>query len=223
MQTLQNLYNQALTTIGDAPGVSDPSANTKATNILNLWFPVARHAVFTAAHWSSLKVIKRLARVSERDTSVEWANTDPAPGFRYAFALPSDMLQPQYLEDFTRFQLGRVGTERLLFSNQEFPVLNYTIDEATPIYWEPELYRCIIWTLAACINMAKNGKMALTQKLETQAADIISQAGLQAANSDDTYYDAVPSFYVGTGFSIPSDQTKYYYPVQSFRLDANSP
>ena len=85
------------------------------------------------------------------------------------------------------------------------------------------MYRCVIWTLAACINMAKNGKMALTQKLETQAADIISQAGLQAANSDDTYYDAVPSFYVGTGFSIPSDQTKYYYPVQSFRLDANSP
>lgn len=218
MQDLRNLYNQALSAVGAEPNVTDPTANTKSTSVLNLWYPVARHAVFTAFHWPSLRVTKRLARAGVRDTSVDWANTDPMPGFQFSFALPSDLLLPQYMTNFQRFQIGRVGTERLIFSNDPNPILNYTIDEDTPIRWESELYRCVLWTLAGCINMSKNGKMALTQKLEQQVREMIEQAAMVSSNSDETYYESPPSFYNNTGFSIPGTTNRFYYPTNTYSL-----
>lgn len=218
MQNLRNLYNQALSAVGSDPVVSDPAASSKATDLLNLWYPVARHAVLTAAHWPSVRVIQRLSLAAVRNESLEWANTDPAPGFKYSYAVPSDMVQPQYMEDFSRFQLGRVGAEKVIFSNTEKAIFNYTMDDPVPVKWEPDLYRCVVWALAACINMGKNGKMALTQKLEQQVVDLISDAAVNAANGDDTYSDAVPSFYAGTEYQLPALQTRYYYPTATFRV-----
>jgi hypothetical protein len=218
MQNLRNLYNQALSAVGSDPNVTDPAAETKATALLNLWYPVARRAVFTAVHWPSLRAVQRLSLASVRDESLEWANTDPAPGFKYSYAVPANMVQPQYMEDFSRFQLGRVGAENLIFSNTSLPIFSYTMDDEVPVTWEPDLYRCVVWALAACINMSKNGKMAVTQKLEQQVLDLISMAAENAANGDDTYYEAPPSFYAGTGFSFPANQDRFFYPTNTFRV-----
>jgi hypothetical protein len=220
MQNLRNLYNQALSTVGADPSVTNPDASSKATDLLNLWYPVARQAVLTAVHWPSVRKIQRLGLAKTRDETLAWANTDPAPGFLYAYAFPSDMLQPQYMEDFTRFQLGRVDAEKLIFSNTPLAILNYTMDDPVPIQWEPDLYRCVIWTLAACVNMAKNGKMALTQKLENQVLDLIGAAAENASNGDDMWFDAIPSFYAGTGFSFPALENRFYYPTSTFRVGA---
>lgn len=218
MQNLRNLYNQALSAIGSDPVVTDPETSTRATDLLNLWYPVARQAVMTAVHWPSVRGIQRLALAKVRDENLPWANTDPAPGFLYSYAYPPDMLLPQYMEDFSRFQLGRVGAENLIFSNTELAILNYTIDDPVPIKWEPDLYRCVVWALAACINMSKTGKMAVTQKLENQVLELISAAAAGIANSDDTYYDSIPSFYEGTGFAVPRVSARFYYPTTTFRV-----
>lgn len=218
MQDLRSLFNQALSAVGNDIVVTDPEGPGRAQEQLRLWYPVARHAVMTAFHWPSLRSSKLLGRALTRDAALPWANTNPAPDYLYAYALPIDMLQPQYLEDFSRFRLGRVGTERLLFSNGAAPILSYTQDEPIPSRWEPELYRCIVWSLAACINMSKSGKMALTQKLEQQVIEMIRAAGENSANADDTYFDSPPSFYAGTGFSIPGAQTRFYYPTTTFRV-----
>lgn len=218
MQDLRNLFNQALTAVGSEPSVTDPEAPGKATAILQLWYPVARHAVMTAAHWDSLRVTKRLPVAILRDVNEDWVNSNPLPGYRYAYQLPSDMLQPQYLADFSRFEISRVGSARVLSTNTEGAILRYTADEVIPTNWEPDLYRSIIWALAACINMAKNGKMAVTQKLENQTLDIISQAAVNIANGQDTYNESPPSFYAGTGFSYPGQTARYYYPTSTFRI-----
>lgn len=218
MQNLRNLYNQALSAIGSDPVVSDPESDTKAVAILNLWYPVARHAVLTAFHWPSVRSIKRLGLTATRNESLPWSNSDPAPGFLFSYALPADCLQPQYLEDFSRFQLGRVGSEKVLYTNVEGAILNYTMDDAVPINWEPDLYRCVVWTLAACINMAKSGKMAVTQKLEQQVLDLLGAASENAASSDDMYFDQVPSFYAGTGYELHAQQHRFYYPTTTFRV-----
>lgn len=218
MQNLRNLYNQALSVVGSDPVVTDPETSTRATDLLNLWYPVARQAVMTAVHWPSVRGIQRLSLAKIRDENLPWANTDPAPGFLYSYAYPSDMLLPQYMEDFSRFQLGRVGAENLIFSNTELAILNYTIDDPVPIKWEPDLYRCVVWALAACINMSKTGKMAVTQKLENQVLELISAAAAGIANSDDTYYDSIPSFYEGTGFAVPRVSARFYYPTTTFRV-----
>lgn len=218
MQNLRNLYNQALTAVGSAADVTDPAGKGRSNDILNLWYPVARHAVFTAAHWPSLRKIKRLALAATRDTSATWLDSDPAPGYIYAYATEPDMLQPQYMEDFTPFRMTRVGSEKLIHSNTPNAVMCYTRDEAVPSTWEPDLYRAVIWSLAACINMAKNGKMNVTEKLERQVLGIVSQAAVNAANSDDEYFDAIPAHWMNTGFEVPQQSPRFYYPLQAFNL-----
>lgn len=218
MQNLKELFNQALSAVGSEPNVTDPDASTKATALLQLWYPVARHSVFTAAHWPSLRATQRLSLASVRNESLPWAASDPAPGFMYSYAVPSNMLQPQYMEDFSRFQLGRIGNEKLIFSNTAQAIFTYTFDDPVPVKWEPDLYRCVVWVLAACINMGKNGKMALTQKLEQQVQMLISEAAENAANGDDTYFDTPPSFYANTGFHLPIHPERFYYPTSTFRV-----
>jgi hypothetical protein len=218
MQDLRSLFNQALSVVGSDPVVTDPNAVTKATSLLQLWYPVARRAVFTSAHWPSLRAYSRLAISAVRDENVAWVPGNPAPEFLYAFALPADLLLPQYLEDFSRFSLTTIGTERVLNANSSTPILCYTKDDDIPTRWEPDLYLCVVWSLAACINMAKNGKAQLTQKLEQQVTDLVGRAAENAANADDTYFDAVPSFYNGTDFYIPGLQTRFVYPTSSYRL-----
>jgi hypothetical protein len=218
MQNLRNLYNQALTAVGSAADVADPAGTGRSVDICNLWYPVARHAVFCAAHWPSLRSIKRLALSATRDTSATWVDNDPAPGYLFSYAAPSDMLQPQFMEDFTPFRMTRVGAEKVIHSNVPQAILCYTQDDASPLLWEPDLYRAVIWSLAACINMAKSGKMDVTQKLERQVFGIISQAEVNAANSDDEYHEAIPIAWAGTGFEIPNHQPRYVYPVSTFNL-----
>lgn len=218
MQTLTSLFNQALSAIGSEPNVTDPEANTKSTAVLKLWYPVARHAVLTAFHWPSVRMTKRLSRALERDVDAAWANADPAPGFMYAYSMPMGLVQPQYMSNYQRFSIGRVGPERLIFSNDPQPILHYTADEANPSNWEPDLYRCVLWALAASINTAKSGKMAITQKLENQVVELISGAVETAANADDTYFEAAPSFYSNTGYSIPDTSTRFFYPTSTYRV-----
>lgn len=218
MQDLRSLFNQALSTVGSAPDVTDPGKVTRSTELLQLWFPIARKAVFTAAHWPCLRLHARLAQAAVRDENADWVPGNPSPDFLYAFALPSGMLQPQYLDDFSRFELGRIGNDKVLNANNPTPILCYTCDDEIPSRWDPDLYLCVIWALAACINMAKNGKMALTQKLEEQVSDMIKQAATNAANSDDTYFEAIPSTYSGTGFAVPGHQVRFVYPTSSFRV-----
>jgi hypothetical protein len=221
MQTLLSLYNQALSAVGAAANITNPSGTGQPVDICNLWYPVARQAVFTAAHWPSLRVSFRLALVKERVEGSTWTNDDPAPDYRYAFSLPPDMASPQYLQDFTRFELGRIGAQKVLFCNTLDPILHYTIDDPVPTNWELDLYRCVLWSLAACINMSKSGKMEVTQKLENQVIGLIGKAAETAANSDDTYYEAIPTLWAGTGFSVPQVQTQFIYPTQTFRVSAS--
>lgn len=218
MQDLRSLFNQALSVVGSDPVVTDPNAATKAVTILQLWYPVARRAVFSSAHWPDLRSHSRLALIATRDPNLTWTSADPAPEFQYAFAYPTEMILPQYMQDFSRFSLSKVGSQKAINSNNLTPILCYSKDNDDPGSWDPDLYMCVVWSLAACINMAKNGQMALTQKLERQVTDLIAQTFANAANSDDTYYEAMPSFWAGTGFTIPGGQTQFIYPTSSFLL-----
>lgn len=218
MQNLRNLYNQALTAVGSSADVTDPEASSRSTDICNLWYPVARHAVFTASHWPSLRVISRLALTAIRDVNADWTDVDPAPGYRFSYAAPNDMLQPQFMENFTPFRVTRVGTEKVIHSNVEQAILCYTKDEAVPLSWESDLYRAVVYSLAACISASKPGKEDTTVRLERQVLAIISQAEVVMANSDDEYFDAIPSAWAGTGFEIPNYSARFFYPTSSFNL-----
>lgn len=218
MQTVRDLYNLGLSVVGHAASVSDPEENSQAAALCRLWFNPARRSVFSAFHWSSIRNAQRLARAKTRDAALDWQNTDPWPGYEYAFALPGEMIQPQYLADFSRFEIGNVGDERLLFTNNPNPLLFYSRDTVDPTNWSPDLYMALAYALGASFSFQKNGKDNSVQRLEQKVQSLIDSAATQAANEVDTYFEAIPQSWAGTGFSTPAQSVRYYYPTSTFQV-----
>ena len=219
MFTKIELFNQALTAIGNAARVTDPDSTTeKSAALCSLWFKRAVLAVTSAHHWPCVRKTAKLALVRERDSDLDWANSDPEPGYLYAYTLPPDCVQPQYLTDLMRFEVTRLGAAKVLCTNSARPILRYSIYEANVALWDIDFYAAVQLTLAAFINMATNGKLQLTQKLENDARLLLENASMAMANQEDTYFEAVPSTWNGTGFSIPVPQATYYYPTQTLRV-----
>lgn len=218
MQTIRDLYNLGLSVVGHTGSVSDPDENTREAALCRLWFSPTRRSVFSAFHWPSIRNAARLARAKTRGSSLSWQNTDPWPGYAYAFALPGDMIQPQYLADFSRFEIGNVGEEQLLFTNSENPLLYFSKDTVDPTKWSPDLYLAIVYALGASFNMQKSGKDNTTQRLEGKVQTLIDSAATQAANEVDTYFEAIPQNWAGTGFSVPLQSVRYYYPTSTFQV-----
>jgi len=165
MQDLVSLFNQALTAVGHPADVTDPEANTKSANLCRLWFAPSRRAVLSAAYWPSARHLASLAVVSTRGLGKVWQAGKPWPGNTHAFALPESCLRPQFLANFSRFSLGNIGEQKVLYSEASTAFLYYTKDEAAPIGWEADLYEAVVMTLAARINMAKSGKLQVSNSL----------------------------------------------------------
>lgn len=221
-QSLNNLYNQALTAIGHAANVTDPNATSKQTATLSLWYPVARRAVLAASNWGSVRSFVRLSLARERLSDSTWLDIDPAPGYRFAYALPHDCLRPRYLSDYSRFSLSNLGGARVLNSNTEQAILHYTRDEIEPSKWDSDLYQAVLYSLAAAVNMAHNGKIQLTQKFERQVFDLIGLAKVEDANADDEYFDSLPTLWAGADFSAPAlaQGSQFFYPTATYSVGA---
>lgn len=219
-QTLNALFNQALTAIGHEANVTDPNADSHKTALLKLWYPVARRSVLSSYYWGSVRKVARLALARQRNVAEDWVEQDPLPGYRYAYALPTDCLRPQYLHDYSRFALSSLGDEKVLNTNSSRAILYYTKDVNLPELWEADLYQAVVYALAAAINMAHNGKAQLTQKLEQQVHQLVTFAKVADANEDDEYMEAMPSLWAGTGFSAPSgaNGAQFFYPTQTFQI-----
>ena len=217
MQNLHNLFNQALTAIGHAAAVTDPNDRSKASTACQLWFGPARRAVMSAFHWSSLRVLARPPRVNERPDA-PWEPGDPSPGYAYTHRLPADCLQPQYLASFDRFALGRRDGERVMYSNVAHPILHYTKDCSAPERWDVNLYTAVLYSLAGSLNMSFSGKYQITQALERKVFDLVTDASITDANSDDEYFEALPSTLYGTGFTPHIGTPHFIYPTSTFRL-----
>lgn len=216
MQSLVNLYNQALTAVGHGKLLTDPNENTREAVICRLWFPPALSGVLNAFHWPSAKFVQRLALVSERGDA-EWEPTDPLPGYLYAYRLPNDCVRPQHLHDFSRFALSGGN---VLSTNTDKAILYYTKRVELPAEWEEELYNAVVFSLAAHLNMAFSGKPNVTQLFENKVTMMLERSATNAANSDDEYYDAFPTTWAGTGFSANATAPLFIYPTQAFAVAA---
>lgn len=218
MQTLTNLFNQALTAVGAKSVITDPTDNSREAKICKLWIPVARRNVFGAFYWPSIREHSRLSLIARREENL-WHEGDPPPGYGFTFSLPDGCLRPQFLHDHARFELGQRMNELCLFTNATQPILAYTKDIEEPGLWEADLYNAVVFSLAAHINLAMNGKVHVTNKLERTVLDLLETNSVAFANSENpTYLESIPSFYHGTGLSPAGGNTGYMYPTQSYRV-----
>lgn len=216
MSTELQIYNRALDAVGARSDVNSVNEESRRAEVCRLWFSPVRNLVLRAAPWSSARAHARLALLKERDDTLEWQPDDPAPGYRYAYAVPSDMIAPRYLTTFERFELGLyfngVTDALAIMANVATPILTYTKLQATTGLWDDGLDSAVTFALAAHICMPLTGKTSRVDLLLQQANNRVIDARLQDANASDVQFDTVPDWISARGYAGSSPSSRFIYP-----------
>lgn len=207
-----SVYNMALNAIGTRDNVSSPSEGSREAEVCRLWFGPVRDQVLRAAPWPCAKAHSRLALLAQRDDTLAWTSDDPDPGFQYAYAAPSDMLNPQYITDFSRFTLSTYKDQMTLMTNTVDPVLAYTKSQILIPLWDIGLLMAISAALASYICMPLTGKPARAKKAQDDANGLIMQARMQSANDDNNTFETMPDWITARGYAWNAPETRFYFP-----------
>jgi hypothetical protein len=210
--SLTDLYNQAVSASGGEAEITDPTENSREANLCRLWYEVVRDNVVQTGPWSSAQTNKRLALFTERDVSKDWTSSDPAPGWLYAYALPSDLLRPRYLHSYAPFERQSIGGTTYIMTNQKDAVLHYTKRVEDVSKWDNELYLAVMYSLAAHISFPLSKKVTLQRELQAIAADRVSLAQMDVANEQHSRAEAMPLMLSVRGYGETPNQAPYSYP-----------
>lgn len=216
MTDLVSLYNLALDASGSRDRIAAPTETSRQAETCELWYPEVRDQVLAAAWWPCTRANTRLALIVERDADVAWTAVDPDPGFRFAYAAPSDMLIPRYLSEMTQFVLSTSSTNAVVLATQtENAVLTYSKRQSNINTWEPQLKMAIIYGLAAHISIPLHGKNDRAALNEQRANNLILAARVAAANSGSEQYQSTPEWIAARGSSYDTPTTAYVFPYGS--------
>ena len=218
MASQLELYNQALGQALSRNTLTDVNARRPEAEVCNTFYNLVRENILKSASWPSAKKNRRLAVLKERDFDQDWQPDDPAPGYRYAYGAPSDMIAPRYLHSYNRFELEwypAAGTN-VIMTNDPNPILHYTFDHRNVEKWDAGLRAAVMFGLAAHITLPLNGKPGLANSLSTQALDRVVQAQTDVANEADDYHEAIPEALEVRGFSGPATRAQFFFPYESF-------
>lgn len=210
------LYNLALSLTGAKAKVATTTEASREAEACYLWYSDVRDLVLNAAPWDSIKSVRKLELVAERDTEEDWEDYDPPEGMTYAYALPSDYLRARYLSTFERFTLGQDHSNvKRLFTNVENAVLVYSRTQTSITLWEQPLKMAIVHGLAAYIARPLTGKADLATNLLQAANDILSAAKTEMANSGEMQFESIPDWIAARGYSGSAPSTRFIFPSGS--------
>lgn len=206
------LYNLALSLIGSTVSVASTTEASKEAETCLLWYAEARNRVLAAAPWPSALGTARLELDVERETSEDWTDAAPLPGWAYSYVLPTDILRPRYISNYSRFQLyNDVNGQNRLATDWEDPVLVYTklvdIDK-----WDHLLKMAVVHALSAYIVMPLTGKLQRAGVVIQQANDMILEARTTNANQEEQQLESMPDWITARGYGGYAPQTRYVYP-----------
>lgn len=214
-----SIFNLALNAIGARSNLSTTTERDRGAEVCRLWYPVVRDQVLSAAPWPSCKAFRRLALLKNRDADKPWMETDPEPGYTFAYSAPEDMLHPRYLSDFSQFTVSSYPNSlKAINSNTREAVLTYTKRNYIVNLWEDQLQMAIAYGLAANIAMPLTGKPQRSQMLIQQANDLILTARTEGANQGMETYETMPDWITARGYAS-SFPTRWYYPTGSLLLN----
>lgn len=213
MTGIVEIYNQALTSCGAENLVSLPTDVSREAEICNLWFDTIRDQVLRAAFWPSTKKSYRLPLIAERDTTVNWTAAAPDPGWRFIYGVPSDMLAPRFISDYSRFELTVSSTNTsAIVTDTEAAILTYTFRQTNPNMWDISLRMAIINALAAVITMPLTGKLQRAKWNAEQANNAIIAARVDAANTNENQVETLPDWITARGYGGVIPSYRYVYP-----------
>lgn len=212
------IYNWALAAVGTVARVQSPDEASDEAEACSLWYETVRDQILQTAPWDSAKAFKRLAQSSEQ-TDETWIATDPAPGWRFAYAFPSDMLRPRYITNYARFELGtNSANQRVIYTNQEAAILCYTKRQVQVSLWDEDLKAAVAFALAAHICMKLTGSLDRVQFVTAQAYDKVLAARQQSANTPQANLVSTPSWIAARGYAGTAPESQYVYPNAEFTV-----
>lgn len=216
------IWNQALSALGQTNPVAAPDEVSVAAEQCELWYETVRDAVFAAAPWAELTGFRRLALVSERDNDEDWVATDPPPGWNYAFGMPSDCIRPRQLASYAKFLPSTVNGTRIIAANEETPILWYTRREEDPSKWNVNLRFAVVHGLAAHIAKAITGNDADLNNMFTLANEKILVARVNDANTGGETAESIPDFIQARGQNTYMPTSRYIYPSADFTISGTN-
>lgn len=209
------IFNRALDAIGARSNISLPSEQSREAECCRLWYDALRDQIFAAAPWPDATKLRGLSVLASQDDD-EWALGEPRTGYAYSYAVPADMLRPQYLFSGERFQLATLSdNQRVLMTNDAGSTLQYTYRNEVVSLWSPELQMAVTYALAANICQPLTGKTARTKMLIDQANSLILAARITAANTDNEMLDSLPDWISARGYADTSSRSRYTFPFGS--------
>lgn len=210
--TKLDVFNMAMFHVGTRSDIADVDEESRPAEVCRLLYDRVKDSVLRSAYWSAAKAYSRLAVATERDDTVDWVSTDPEPGFRFAYHVPNDFLYPRYLSTYEKFTPGVYGNQKAIFANTEEAILFYTMRQDNVALWDEHLFMAMTWALAAYASMPLNAKPQRAQNAMQQANNLILDARVANANSEDMQIDTLPDWITARGYRGLPSVTRYFYP-----------
>lgn len=212
-----DIYNWALAAIGSASRVQSPTEASNEAEACSLFYENVRDQILRSAPWDCARAYKRLAQNAERDENVEWAPAAPAPGWRFAYALPSDFIWPRFLSTYAHFEIGVSNLDqRVIYTNDTAPILCYTRRLTRVDLMDSDLQAALGFALGAHICMKLTGSHDKVQLVTAQAIDKILSARQSAANASNFSFESVPEWLAARGYGGVAPVQPYLYPSAEF-------
>lgn len=212
-----SIFNWALGAIGNSSRIQSPEEESSEARECGLYYENVRDQILRSAPWDCAKAFKRLAQVAENDGNDPWEPIDPAPGWRFAYALPANFLWPRFISTFARFELGLTDKDqRVIYTNDPEPILCYTKRQERVDVWDADLQAAVAYALAAHICMKLTGSNDKVRLVTAQAIDKILAARSAAANAPNMDFETIPEWIAARGFGGTAPVSRYIFPSAEF-------
>lgn len=210
-----DVWNMALGICGAQGRLTSTADRTREAEVCATHYEHVRRMVFRAAWWPSIRNARKLTLAAERNFNEAWDNGDPLRPYRYAYNLPSDIIAPRHLDDYSRFELSPHEGLQRLHTMRKNAILLYTYDEANPDVWDISLVDLVAATLAQRIAPTLRVDAAREKRVKEHFERAYSLALTQQANLDDTPLpEQVPDWIAARGYDLDLHGAhKYSYPV----------
>lgn len=218
--TIVSVWNQALGACEVRASIASEVENSPEARSCRLWYETILKQVLRAAPWPAASSYQRLALFSDASEEESWAPGNPAPGYAYAFTIPSDMIHPRNLNTFGNFEISSVNGKRKLSTNESTPILNYTKYLTDITEWDDSFRLAIVNALAAAICGKLTTSRGKARDLEGKANELILVARVQTANDDQETYEAMPEWFSARGF-MGTSPVRFVYPSGSLLMNVS--
>lgn len=203
-QTVVQICNTALARIGVSNFISSIDEATQEAAVCKLLYEQCRDRLLREVHWPFARVFKALALVQQSSSSPAWATE-----WTYAYRYPTDCVNIwRVLTAMGRneippaaYEIGRDEQGRLLFTDQQNAVIEYTTRVEDPAQFDSTFVSVLSWLLAMEIAMPLSAMDALRRQAMQAYVAERDQAARIAANESEQTRDIDTEFINSRGYA----------------------